>query len=446
VPTIKLTQAAVDKISPPKAGRKEHFDKHLPGFGLRVSKTGAKSWVVFYRVAGKQRRYTIGTLATYPKVEDARDRAREIQQAAERGIDLAAEKAAAASRQPDTIAEVVTLFIERYAKPKNRSWRTTEQRLLSHVVPKWGTRDILSITRRNMIELLDGMVDAGKPIAANRVLAAVRKMFNWAVERDIIKVSPITRVQAPGKEDSRERVLTDDELGRVYAAAEREGGITGAFVRALVLTGQRRTEVATMRWSDVDLAKNVWTLPQMATKADRSHEVPLAPAMVALLTALPRTGSYVFTSRGHRRKPGQPIADDRLTDRDRPISGYAKIKAKLDKKVAELARDDGKSEGQTPTELGREGMPSTDDGETETLAGWCFHDLRRTAGTGMARLGIAVSTISRVLNHKEGGVTQIYNRYSYLDEKRRALETWARHVESLVRPAEGNVVELHAAG
>lgn len=446
VPTIRLTQAAVDKISPPKVGREEHFDNHLPGFGLRVSKTGAKSWVVFYRVAGKQRRYTIGTLGKYPKVEDARARAREIQQAAERGIDLAAEKAATASQQPDTVAAVATLFIERYAKPKNRSWRTTEQRLLSHVVPKWGTRDILSITRRDMIELLDGMVDAGKPIAANRALAAVRKMFNWAVERDIIKVSPIANVQAPGNEVSRERVLTDDELSRVYAAAERDGGITGAFIRALVLTGQRRTEVATMRWADVDFAKNVWTLPQTATKADRTHEVPLAPAVVSLLTALPRTGGYVFTSRGHRRKPGQPIAGDRLTDRDRPISGYGKIKAKLDKKVAELAKEDGKSQGQLPAEPGREDAPPADDGGAGTQADWRFHDLRRTAGTGMARLGIAVSTISRVLNHKEGGVTQIYNRYSYLDEKRRALETWARHVESLVRPAEGNVVELRVGG
>jgi integrase len=433
----------VDKISPPKAGREEHFDKHLPGFGLRVSKTGAKSWVVFYRVARKQRRYTIGTLTTYPKVEDARDRAREIQQAAERGIDLAAEKAAAASRQPDTVAEVVTLFIERYAKPKNRSWRTTEQRLLSHVVPKWGTRDILSITRRNMIELLDGMVDAGKPIAANRVLAAVRKMFNWAVEREIVPFSPIAKIQAPGKETSRERVLTDDELARVYDAAEREGGISGAFVRALILTGQRRTEVATMRWADVDLAKNVWTLPQTATKADRSHEVPLAPAMVALLAGLPRTGGYVFSARGYHRKPGQAIGGGRLPDRDRPLSGYAKIKAKVDKKVAELAKKAG--EGQLPAqaELGREDTPPTDGARTETGAGWRFHDLRRTVGTGMARLGIAVSTISRVLNHKEGGVTQIYNRYSYLDEKRHALETWVRHVESLVRPAEGNVVAFH---
>jgi integrase len=138
-----------------------------------------------------------------------------------------------------------------------------------------------------------------------------------------------------------------------------------------------------------------------------------------VLTALPRVGTYVFTSRGFRRVAGKPVAEGRLTERDRPISGYSKIKEALDAKIAEAT--------------------------TDAMASWRFHDLRRTAGTGMARAGIAVSTISRVLNHKEGGVTKIYNRYSYLDEKRHALETWARKVESLVKPVPSNVIEIRSA-
>ena len=173
------------------------------------------------------------------------------------------------------------------------------------------------------------------------------------------------------------------------------GGVAGAFVKTLMLTAQRRSEVAAMRWQDLNLETRVWTLPREATKADRSHEVPLPSAVADLLSALPRVGHYVFT-----------------TDGKRPTSGFSKIKARLDR--------------------------------LSGTAEWRLHDLRRTAGTGMARLGIATSTISRVLNYEEGGVTAIYNRYSYLDEKRRALEAWARNVDTLVNPALTNIVPLRA--
>jgi integrase len=238
--------------------------------------------------------------------------------------------------------------------------------------------------------------DRGNPIAANRVLAAVRKMFGWAVERDILTASPVVNVKAPGREIERERVLTDDELIAVWTAADTMGSASGSFLKTLILTGQRRDEVSSMRWADLDLTVRIWTLPRQATKGDRSHEVPLSPLAIEVLTALPRTGTYVFSS----------------TRGERPISGYSKIKARAEK------------------------LAGFDD--------WRIHDLRRTAGTGMARAGTAVSTISRVLNHKEGGVTKIYNRYSYLDEKRHALETWARKVGSLVRPGADNVVPLRA--
>jgi len=396
MPTIKLTQAAVERLAPPKTGRVEFFDAHLPGFGLRVSDSGRKSWVVLYRVGTppRLRRFTIGTLATHPKVDEARDRAREILQEVARGVDPAETQKAAPERPADTVRTVAKQFIERYAKPKNRSWAETEKTLARHVVARWGDREATSISRRDVLELLDDLVDRGNPIAANRVLAAIRKMFGWAVERDILPASPVINVKAPGKEVERERVLTDDELTRLWTAADKTGGVAGGFFKALILSGQRRDEVATMRWADLNMETKVWTLPREATKGDRSHEVPLAPLMIEVLTALPRTGDYVFSS----------------TRGERPISGYSKMKARI-----------------------------------ATLAGfddWRIHDLRRTAGTGMARCGIAVSTISRVLNHKEGGVTKIYNRYSYLDEKRHALETWARKVESMVRPMASNVVAL----
>jgi integrase len=406
MPTMKLTQLVVDRISRPKAGRVEYFDSQLPGFGLRVADSGHKSWVVMYRVIGKQRRYTIGTLAEVPKVEDARGRARDIMQEAARGNDPAGEKKAArakarAAPKPlvNTVDAVTARFIEQYCKPKNRSWAETERILRNHVVSRWGDRELASITTDDVLTVLDELMAKRQPIAANRVLAAVRKMFNWAVDqRRIIPVSPASGLGAPGKETERERVLTDEELIRLWRAAETMGKTSGGFVRVLILTGQRRDEVATMRWQDLDLDKGLWTLPREATKGDRSHEVPLASMATQILLDLPRLGDFVFTTKG-----------------DRPISGYSKIKARADK-LAGIEED------------------------------WRFHDLRRTAGTGMARLRIPVSTISRVLNHKEGGVTKIYNRYSYLDEKRQALETWAAHVSGLLSPSPGNVVTYRQTG
>ena len=269
-----------------------------------------------------------------------------------------------------------------------------------------------------MLDLIDSRVEGGHPVGANRVLAAVRKMFGWAVERDILPTSPVVNVKAPGKEVQRERVLSDAELLAVWRGTEAISASARAFVRLLILTGQRRSEVANMRWVDLDLIAKVWTLPREQTKSNRTHEVPLSNLAIEIISTLPRLGSFVLTSRGFRRVPGKSIFETRLTDRDRPVSGYSKIKSALDEGITKA--------------VGNDAVPGGED--FVKLLAWRFHDLRRTVGTGMARSGIAVSVISRVMNHKEGGITQIYNRYSYLDEKRYALEAWAQKVEGLIWP------------
>jgi integrase len=191
-----------------------------------------------------------------------------------------------------------------------------------------------------------------------------------------------------------------------------------------MLTAQRRDEVAQMRWADINFdhpvieirderevetgKAAVWTLSAEATKGKRSHEVPLSPQAAAVLKGLPRLGEHVFTTRG-----------------DRPISGYSKIKEAIESKMAELAAE-AAGQGEGPA----------------SMADWRFHDLRRSAATGMARLGVPTSTISRILNHKEGGVTKIYNRYGYLKEKQEALERWGRKVQALTAPRPDNVVGL----
>jgi Arm DNA-binding domain/Phage integrase central domain len=196
MPTIKLTQSAAERLAPPKTGRIDYFDKQLPAFGLRISSQGHKAWQVFYRIGGKQRRYTFETLAKCPSVSEARERAREILREVGRGIDPAAEKPSPA-RPPDTIASLVAQHIARYARPKNKSWQETHRTLQRHVVSRWGARAADAITRRDVLELLDELVDRGNPIAANRVLAAIRTMFAWAVERDILTTTPVVNIKAP---------------------------------------------------------------------------------------------------------------------------------------------------------------------------------------------------------------------------------------------------------
>jgi integrase len=392
MPIVKITQLAAERLAVPKAGRVEYFDTALPSFGLRVSSTGHRAWILLYRVNGRLRRFTIGSFARWPEVAKARARAREILHRVERGEDPGADKPAA--RQPDTVRAVAALFIEKHAKVKNRSWRDTDRIFKRHVLPQWGDRDVTTITRRDVIELLERIADRGTPIAANRTLAAIRKMFAWAMERDVLTTSPVVGVKAPAVERIRERTLTDDEIVRLWHAAGDLGGRAGAFIRMLLITGQRRAETAQMRWADVDLTGAIWVIPADRAKNGKAHAVPLSIPALDVLRAVPRLNEYVFAGRAGR-----------------PIAGYSKLKTKLD-----------------------------------ALAGvrdWHLHDARRTCATGLARLGVPAVTIGAVLNHARVGVTgRVYDRHDYLPEARHALDAWGAKVESLVRPHAEDIVTL----
>lgn len=395
MPKRKLTAAAVEKLGPPESGRIEYFDTLLRGFALRITARGSKSWVLFYRVHGRQRRMTIGSYPMFD-LSEAREEARKALQLVEKGQDPAAIREEQRRKRPDTVIAVAENFIQRHAKPNNRTWREVERMFEIHVLPTWGKRDIGSITRRDVIDLLDQVADRTSSVRANRVLANVRKLFAWAAERDIIESSPVAGVKPPGRENERDRVLTDNEIKAFWKATEVLGWPFGPFAQMLLVTAQRRDEVAHMRWDDID-EHGVWTIPKEKTKANRSHEVPLPSLALEILERTPRIGSYVFMS-------GRAGA--------RPISGFGKAKAKLER--------------------------------LSGIHNWRYHDLRRTAGTNMARHGVPISTISRVLNHAEGGVTRIYARYSYLNEKRKALNTWARTLAGIIRPTESNVIPLES--
>ena len=220
------------------------------------------------------------------------------------------------------------------------------------------------------------------------------------MDRDIIASSPCAGVRPPTPEQSRDRVLADFELRNIWLAADRLGGPFGALVKLLMLTGQRRDEVARMAWSEVDLDARLWKLPKARAKYGQPHDIALSEPAVAILMSLPQIGDiFVLT-----------------TDGRTAASSYSQNRRRLD---ALLPAD----------------MPH-----------WVLHDLRRTAASGMARLGINLPVIEKVLNHSSGsfgGIVGVYQRHDFADEKRRALDRWGAHVADLVSSRRGrNVVTL----
>jgi integrase len=317
------------------------------------------------------------------------------------GRDPAHEKAQARAAKVDTIEGAIGQFIERYCKQSNRprTIESTERLLRLHVLPRWRGRAVNQITRRDVLDMLDRVIDGGAPIAANRTLTAVKTFFGWCITRDLIEQSPCAGMKAPIMERSRDRVLNDDELQLVWQAADEIGWPFGRLVQLLILTGARRDEVARMQWSEVDLKEGMWTLPRERVKNDRPHTVPLSPLALSIIKAVPRiAGPYVLTTNGKTAS-----------------SNYSRGKRRLD---ALLPKD----------------MPP-----------WRLHDLRRSFASGLARLGVNLPVIEKILNHTSGsfaGIVGVYQHHEFAEEKRAALNMWSDHIERLVANTPTKVVRL----
>ena len=354
----RFSDRLLQSIKPPPSGERpvELWDELVRGLGFRVGHSGTRSFHVMTRVHGRQVRQVIGPFPAI-KLKVAREEAGEIIRQARKGIDpremrrRAQRDAERAHR--DTFAAVVEDFIEKYAKPRNRRWAETERTFKVNVHPIWGKRPIASITRRDVFDLLEKIDKERGPYMSNRTLAAIRRLFAWAVERDVIDASPVANLKPVGKEVSRDRVLTDEELRAFWKATEADDYPWHPFLRTLLLTAQRRSEVAQMRWADVDLEgeKPLWSIPREFTKMDRAHDVPLAPEVAGILAALPRNpGPYVFST----------------GDGTAPVSGFTLAKRRLDEKMIEIMRMAGVGDDLAPIAMSR----------------WTLHDLRRTGASG----------------------------------------------------------------
>jgi integrase len=417
-----LTVRGIEALKPGET-RVEVSDGAAGGLFLVVQPSGLKSWAFRYRspVDGRARKLTIGSYPAFG-LADARDEAAEAARSVKRGVDPADARKAVKAKAADTsdlVDRLLDDFITRHVDAKLRPSSATEaKRLIGTIVrPAWGARKIQSLTRRDVVALLDEIVDRGAPVTANRVLALVRKFGNWCVERSIVDVSPVAGVKAPSEEVSRDRILSDEEIRWLWMATEPAGPFN-AVVRLLLLTGQRRSEVSGLTDGELELGDApIWSIPATRTKNSRAHTVPLSSIAREVLATVPRIdgSGLLFT-----------------TDGRVPISGWSKGKAALDRRMLEVAQEDAQERGIDPANI--------------QLTDWRLHDLRRTAASGMARLGHPIHVVEAVLNHKSGvlsGVAAIYNRHDYLEEKRRALESWALSVDYVVRgETPSNVVRL----
>ena len=270
----------------------------------------------------------------------------------------------------------------------------------------------------------------------------LRRFFGWCVERHLIETNPAAAVRKPSKEQSRSRALTDDELREVWLASEKLGWPFGPFVRALVLTGQRRNEVAGMTWPEIDVSNQQWVIPAARTKNGKEHIVPLSPSMRVLLDKSPRFASASDSPAGDTEPVTGATDDEReglvfTTTGKTPISGFSRAKANLDLEIVKARRSDAESAGRDPKRV-------------KPMPGWTLHDLRRSCATGMGQIGIYPHVIETVLNHSSGfraGIAGVYQRQPYQEERRQALDLWAAHLTRIVAPREpkANVISFRGA-
>jgi integrase len=426
MPTIKFTSRTCDGLR--AADRRiDYFDEHTPGLHLRVTSSGVKSWSYIYRSNRRQRRLTLGR---YPAVglKDARDKALKAQAQIADDIDPALVRSE--GRNTDTFGALAESYLERHARKFKKSWREDQRLLTKDILPHWRHLPAREITRRLVRDVVERIADRGAPIAANRTLAVISRVFSYAVQRDIVEGNPAYRVAKPGAEQSRDRVLTDAELRELWAAlgeterfddegrrlARLNSTLNDAF-RMRIVTAQRGGEVFRMRWQDVDLESGWWEIPPAFTKNGEIHRVPLTPIAVAILKARQtnarRGAEWVFEHVRPSKVPGREFGN--VADRGKKAAAF-------------LSHGDCHLRNNRARTRRR---PAVRPGLSFVFQG---HDLRRTAATGMAKAGVRRDDVSKVLNHVDRGAraTTVYDRYEYDAEKRAALTTWSQLVERIV--------------
>lgn len=390
MPRLTFTHKALQSIKADPNNRIEYWDLSTNGrFGLRVSTSGKKSWVVMYRIEQRLRRYTIGNFDDIPLV-DARAKAKEILQYVATGKDPQDQKIQ--DRKSETFNELASEYIEKHAKPNKRSWKEDQRMLYNDVLPFWSHMKANKINRRDVIVLLDKILERGAEVLANRVLALVRKIFNFGIERDILEFNPCLNIKRPIDERKRQgqRVLTFEEIRTIWSIIDKEQNILiRAIIKIRLLTAQRGIEIRSMKWENIDFETKVWTIPPEVVKNKMQHRVPLSEQVLTLLYEIKNkdlSSPYIFPS---------------------PTSKTVGHINNITKAIERI--------------------------RNESKISLVDRDFRRTVASHMAgELNVPRLVISKILNHSEGGVTRIYDRHSYDNEKRDALVKWGSFIDDVI--------------
>jgi integrase len=387
-----LSATTLRALKPPPTGSVDYFDDLTPGLSLRVTANDARTWTVFYRDQhARQKRLTLGRLPAV-SLADARELAREAQRSVAKGGDPVVEKRAA--RDVLTFGELAKAYIENHAKPKKRSWAEDERQLNANLLPKWRTRPALEVTADDLLAVLNAKLRDGAPVAANRIRALVSRIYTFGTEQRLVPATanPVIGVKKPTKEMTRDRVLTQDEIRRLWEACATQNAYVCAWFRLRLVTAQRGGELLQMRWRDIDSKSHFWTIPAEFVKNAHGHRVYLSATARALLKGVPHPEDAIWVF------PKSRMGDHKHVGRRLAQSTRANIVIAPKRDGAARARADIRG-----------------------------HDLRRTAASFMASGGVPRFVISRILNHsEEKDITSVYDRYSYDAEKRRAMEFWDR--------------------
>jgi integrase len=411
-PRKTLTDRACKALKATGA-RYEIMDGVVPNMAIRISERGAKSFVLIARFPGSDNP-TRRALGTYGAItlDSARDKARQWLDDIRKGIDPAEQEARQRAEQQrqrlNSFAAMCEDFI-RDKLPSEKRGKEIELTIRRELLPKWGDLPVTSITESHVRDLTKRKA-VDYPAMARNLLALIRRIFNWAIDQRAYSLehSPCARLKPNklvGEQTERTRVLCKLEMRALWRAAEAIGGPYGKFYQMLLLTGQRRNEVAGARWAEIDLKDKLWTIPAERMKAGAAHEVPLSNDAVALLKSLPRgkSGDFIFSA----------------SDGVRPIARFSAEKEKLDKAMAKQL--------------------------ASKLDAFVVHDIRRTMRTGLSAIPNVTDLVRElVIGHTKPELHKVYDQHAYADEKRHALDQWAKRLRGIVNGDASNVVPMRA--
>lgn len=387
---MRLTDSKIKGLKPKKT---PYIVSEDGGMGVRVYPSGKRSFIYMFRFDDTPRLLTIGP---YPitSLHSARMEAVNAKDKILKGTDPAKVKknTKETHRDAETVKALVDEFIEKWSKPRKRTWKEDLRILKKDVIPAFGRRKAKDIKRRDIVLLLDNIVERGAPIQANRALAVIRKMFNFAVTRSILDTSPCAAIPAPSKENCRERVLSDNEIKAFWLELNKTNmhNLIQLSLKLMLVTAQRKQEVTNAKWNEFDLKSGWWTIPSERSKNGHPHRVPITTIAKELLIKIREfstNSEYLFPS---------PRTDS-------PITGQS---------IDHALRNNA---------------------DCFSIPAFTPHDMRRTASSKMTESGISSSDVSKILNHSENTtISRHYDHYSYDKEKKSALIKWSRRLESIV--------------